>query len=206
MATAAEIKAKALARLQELKNGQRANGLAGQLPADDGERNSRQSSTTNQPQPIVGNQVNESNGRSEDSTVGSRELVVELQPAALVVVERPMEIQNQDSGDRRISGSELESKTNLDCTNPVHASFLQRLGELEASLLTRDPLMKTHLKVIHETMIAEEEIVNLLTVEEISKIMASQQVFTNTVLARDVAKSSKARNSSKAAQISLDDV
>lgn len=221
MATVAEIRAKALARLAILKgqgeqHEQRAEMVGGPVSSDEFRQSAGSTSAENGCAVRNTDAGSVSAGCSEtvDAGVGqvgtgtaggTSNVVTELQPTALVVVERPPAVEvaaTLSSGTAAVGGT----ATQLDHTNPVHAGFLQRLGELEAALLTRDPLMKTHLKVIHQTMIAEEEIVNLLSVQEISKIMAAQQVFTNTVLARDVAKAAKTKNSSKAAQISLDDV
>lgn len=126
----------------------------------------------------------------------------DLQPTTLVVVERPADVRIVDG---ESAGSD-EPSTNLDTTNPVHQNFLQRLADLEAALLARDPLMKTHLGMIHKTMIEYEEIPNLLTVEEIRKIMEAQQAHTGVVLRTEVVKSSKAAATRKSAQIKLEDI
>lgn len=132
----------------------------------------------------------------------SLDVVTELQPTTLVVVERPVETTPAVTTE----SNAVRHETNLDTTNPVHVNFLQRLSDLEAAFLARDPLMRTHLKVIHTTMMDYEEIANLLTVQEISQIMAAQQVHTNTVLKQDVLKTSKAKANSKAAQLGLSDI
>lgn len=135
------------------------------------------------------------------------EVVVQtdLQPAALVVVERPAV--STAVGQSSASGADVQSPTTqLDTSNPVHAGFLQRLADLEAALLARDPLMKTHLGMIHKTMIEYEEIPNLLTIAEIRTIMEAQQSHTGVVLRQDVVKSSKAAATRKSAQIKLEDV
>lgn len=126
-------------------------------------------------------------------------IVTELQPTTLVVVERVLDSPSEASSDLESS----DTGTRLDRSNPVHANFLQRLSDLEAALLIRDPLMRTHLGEIHKAMINYEEIPSLLTVDEISKIMAAQQVQTNTVL---VASISKAAASKKAPKVTLDDI
>lgn len=123
-------------------------------------------------------------------------VVTEVQPPDVVVVERP-----EPEGDKP-----AELVTKLDLSNPIHASFLQRISDLEAALLTRDPLMATHLKEIHKTMIEYEEISPLLSVEEISKIMAAQQTHVAVFLRQEVVKSSKAAASKKAAKVTLEDI
>lgn len=100
----------------------------------------------------------------------------------------------------------VESPTDLDTSNPVHQNFLQRLSDLEAALLARDPLMKTHLGEIHKHMIQYEEIANLLRPEEIAKIMAAQQQHTGIVLRAETLGKSKAATNKKAAKISVGDI
>lgn len=90
---------------------------------------------------------------------------------------------------------------------PQYQALQQRLGFLEESLTTQDPLMKGHLKEIHKMLVQHEELVHLLSEDEIAKIMQGQQVITNTVLVAAVtAKSAKAGNARKAAQLSLGDL
>jgi hypothetical protein len=129
----------------------------------------------------------------------------DLQPTTLVVVERPVEL--PAVGKSQVSDTVLQAtETQLDTGNPVHAGFLQRLADLESCLLARDPLMKTHLGMIHKTMIEYEEIANLLTIAEIRAIMEAQQVHTGVVLRTEVVKSSKAAATRKSAQIKLEDI
>lgn len=133
----------------------------------------------------------------------------ELQSTTLVVVERPVESADiSGTGNATVSDGRgmAASATNLDTSNPVHANFLQRLADLERALLERDPLMKTHLGVIHKTMIEYEEIPSLLTIDEIRKIMEAQQQHTGVILRAEVAKSSKASATKKSAQIKLEDI
>jgi hypothetical protein len=66
--------------------------------------------------------------------------------------------------------------------NPQLEAIRQRLGLLEECLLAKDPQMKVHLGEIHRTLIAHEELVHLLSVEEIGKIMEKQQLVTDTSL------------------------
>lgn len=97
--------------------------------------------------------------------------------------------------------------TDLDPKNSVHQDFLKRLQDLEAALLARDPLMKTHLGTIHKTMIQYEEIVTLLRPHEIAKIMAAQQAHTNTVLVQSTTgKTGAAKAAKKAAGLTMGDL
>lgn len=146
-----------------------------------------------------------SESASVPATVQSGTVVVaaEIQSTTLVVVERPDSTISEDAEAR----NELRNgDTNLDRTNPIHFGFLQRLADLERALLDRDPLMKTHLAAIHKTAIENEEIVALLTTEEIAKIMAAQQVHTNTVLVKETVKAGKKAAAAKVAKISIDDI
>lgn len=108
--------------------------------------------------------------------------------------------------DRPATSVAVDPESKLDRENPVHFEFLNRLQQLEESLLAKDPLMKTHLGTIHKTMLAYEEIPNLLSVDQISKIMEAQQVHTDMVLKQEVVKGSKSAASKKAAKLTLDDV
>lgn len=89
---------------------------------------------------------------------------------------------------------------------PQHDQIKQRLGYLEEALLAQDPRMKDHLKEIHKLMITHEELVHLLTDEEIAKIMSAQQVVTNTTLvAATTGSKAKSTANKKLANLSLGD-
>lgn len=139
----------------------------------------------------------------QHGTLSTVVLSDQLQSTEVVVVERPVE---------RGMGSTVEGEesagngTDLDTSNPVHQNFLQRLADLEAALLARDPLMKTHLGEIHKHMIQYEEIANLLRPEEIAKIMAAQQQHTGIVLRAEAVGRSKASTNKKAAKLGVDDL
>lgn len=66
--------------------------------------------------------------------------------------------------------------------NPEHQLCLQRLEELQGMLLAKDPAMPGHLAAIHKQLIQFDELVHLLTDEQIGIIMASQQQHSKTVL------------------------
>lgn len=90
---------------------------------------------------------------------------------------------------------------------PQQEQIQQRLAYLEQALLENDPRMKDHLKEIHKLLTGFEELVHLLKDEDIAKIMQGQQIITNTVLVAAVsAKSARASNTKKAAQISMGDL
>lgn len=155
----------------------------------------------------VGPSVHSEGAQEVDGTVQSSQLavVVDVQPADVVVVERPAPDRDGSAEHAGVS-STGESETELDRNNPIHGAFLQRLADLEQALLDRDPMMPTHLREIHKTLIEYEEIMPLLTVDEISKIMSAQQTHVATFLRQEVVKSSKASASKRTAKVTLDDV
>lgn len=92
-------------------------------------------------------------------------------------------------------------------TTPQQDAIKQRLSYLEDALLSRDPRMKDHLKEIHRLLIVHEELVHLLSEEEIGKIIQGQQIVTQTTLIAAVsAPKARAANSKKASQLSLGDL
>lgn len=94
-------------------------------------------------------------------------------------------------------------------TNPQELLLLQKLDALEAALLAKDPLMPTHLAAIHKQLVTYEELVHFLTDEQIGKIMAAQQVHTNTTLVQSLtSKTGKptAAALKKTARLGMDDV
>lgn len=152
----------------------------------------------------------ESGSVRQETGGGERQVATgaELQSTAVVVVERETEADTPDGDGLRdtADGTVESSNTDLDLENPIHQQFLQRLTYLENALLTRDPLMKTHLAAIHKTMIEFEELPNLLRPHEIAKIMAAQQAHTNVILAVANAKKSKAATAKSLKNLTLDDI
>lgn len=99
--------------------------------------------------------------------------------------------------------------TELDKSNMTHAIFLQRLHQLDEALLNRDPKMRDHLKEIHTMMQQHDEIVSLLSNEEVARIMAAQQSHTNTTLVQAVVKKTSTATkaaSAKAAKMTMADL
>lgn len=91
--------------------------------------------------------------------------------------------------------------------NPAHQLCLQNLAALEQSLLARDPMMKSHLLEIHKQLIGYEELVHLLSDEQIGIIMAAQQLHTNTVLVGSATtKTGKAKAVAASAKLRLEDL
>lgn len=88
-----------------------------------------------------------------------------------------------------------------------HDQILQRLGYLQEAMLAQDPQIKNHLKEIHRLMITHEELVHLLSDDEIAKIMGAQQIVTNTTLvAATTGKKASTSASKKATGLSLGDL
>jgi hypothetical protein len=92
-------------------------------------------------------------------------------------------------------------------TTPQQDQLMQRLSGLQEAMLAADPDIKTHMREIHKLLIGFEELVHLLSDEEIGVIMKAQQGLTHTALVGTVtAGKTKASNSKKAAGISLGDL
>jgi hypothetical protein len=90
---------------------------------------------------------------------------------------------------------------------PQHSQLMQRLSGLEAALVATDPEIKSHMKEIHKLLITYEELVHLLSDEEIGKIMGAQQALTNTMLVGSItASSKKAAVGKKAAGLGMGDL
>lgn len=88
--------------------------------------------------------------------------------------------------------------------SPQQEQILQRLSFLEQALNDQDPRMKDHLKEIHKLLITHEELVHVLSEEEIGKIMQGQQIITNTTLVAAVsAPKARASAAKKASQLTL---
>lgn len=60
-----------------------------------------------------------------------------------------------------------------------------RLGHIEANMLKQDPLLPVHLGAIHTTLIQHEELVHLLSDEDIRKLIAGQQKHAGTQLVKE---------------------
>jgi hypothetical protein len=68
-------------------------------------------------------------------------------------------------------------------------------------------MMKMHLGAIHKQLITYEELVHLLTPEEIGRIVAAQQVHGNISLAVELtSKAGKAKAANRTAKMTLDDL
>lgn len=101
----------------------------------------------------------------------------------------------------------LAETPKLDAANPVQFELMSRMKQLDEALLARDPMMKVHLGAIHKQLVGYEELVHLLSDEEIGRIVAAQQAHTNTSLAAELtSKAGKARAAARTAKTTLDDL
>lgn len=77
------------------------------------------------------------------------------------------------------------------------------LASLESALLTKDPMMPTHLRSIHSLLITYPESVQLLDDSEVARIIDGAEIMTKTEIVKAAApKTSRA----KAAKVSVDDL
>jgi hypothetical protein len=74
---------------------------------------------------------------------------------------------------------------------------LTRLNSIESKLKEVDPQLGEHMKHIHKTLLAHEELVHILSDEKISVLMAGMQKYKNIQL---VEATSKARAPRKGKQ------
>jgi hypothetical protein len=80
-----------------------------------------------------------------------------------------------------------------------------RLSLMAESLLNADPLLPVHLSAIHSALIQYEELVHLLSDEEIATLIAGQARHTGVQLISEITKSSKASISKRIPKASADD-
>ncbi len=100
-----------------------------------------------------------------------------------------------------------ETETAKQPQTAEHSQLLARLEGLEAALVANDPQIRGHMAEIHRLLTTYEELVHLLSDEEIGKIMAAQQKLTNTSLVAAIAsKKTSTATSKKAAGIGLGDL
>ena len=60
-----------------------------------------------------------------------------------------------------------------------------RLAHIEANLLRQDPLLPVHLGAIHTTLIQHEELVHLLSDEDIRNLVAGQKKHSGVQLVKE---------------------
>jgi len=66
--------------------------------------------------------------------------------------------------------------------DPIVAGVRQRLGEIQNKLLEQDPNLPVHLSAIHQTLIQYEELVHLLSEEEIAPLVKGQRKYSGVQL------------------------
>lgn len=72
-----------------------------------------------------------------------------------------------------------------------------KIALIRENLLKQDPLLPTHLRAIHQSLTQYEELVHLLSEDEIEAIIAGQQKQTGVELTKAVTTKSKASVASK---------
>lgn len=70
---------------------------------------------------------------------------------------------------------------------------LARLEEVEKRLQTSDPLLGTHLDAIRNSLLKHEELVHMLTDQQISIYMAGMQKHINVQLVEEASRSKSPR-------------
>ena len=61
----------------------------------------------------------------------------------------------------------------------------ERCAKIQAALLEKDPMLPQHLAVIHRTLLQYEELVHLLSDDDIKAIIAGQRKHTNVELVKE---------------------
>lgn len=81
-----------------------------------------------------------------------------------------------------------------------------RIALLAGKLLEADPMLPVHLAAIHGAIIQYEELVHLLSDEEIQQLVAGQEKHTGTKLMEEVTRAPKARVNARIPKTSVDDL
>lgn len=80
-----------------------------------------------------------------------------------------------------------------------------RIQSIADKLTQADPMLPVHLAAIHSSLIQYEELVHLLSDDDIKKFVAGQIKHTGTVLHEEITKSSKATVSKRIPKATADD-
>lgn len=80
---------------------------------------------------------------------------------------------------------------------------IQQLGE---KLLQQDPMLPVHLGAIHSALIQYEELVHLLSDDDIQKLIAGQVKHTGVSVVKEITGKSKTTISSRIPKTSVDDL
>lgn len=81
-----------------------------------------------------------------------------------------------------------------------------RIQQIAEKLTQQDPLLPVHLSAIHGALIQYEELVHLLSDDDIKKLVAGQVRHTGVQLTSEVTKASKATVSKRIPKTTVDDL
>lgn len=87
----------------------------------------------------------------------------------------------------------------------VMAKLEMALASLEQALITKDPMMPQHLRQSHSVLIQYPETVNLLSDEEIARLIDAAEIHTKTEIVK-AAVSGKGGSSTRAKKVSASDL
>lgn len=79
-----------------------------------------------------------------------------------------------------------------------------RLAEMSAKMLEQDPMLPVHLSAIHSALIQHEELVHLLSDDDIEKLVAAQSKHIGVSLHQETTKASKATISKRIPKTTVD--
>lgn len=80
-----------------------------------------------------------------------------------------------------------------DTTEFAKLGVQERIAKIRDGLLQQDPMLPLHLAHIHKTLIQYEELVHLLSDEEIKTLIAGQKKHTNTQLVKETVTAKRTR-------------
>lgn len=78
-----------------------------------------------------------------------------------------------------------------------------RIEQISAKLLENDPMLPIHLASIHKALIANEELVHLLSDEQVKQLIAGQKKHVNVQLVKEITTTKRA--STKVPKATADD-
>lgn len=88
----------------------------------------------------------------------------------------------------------------------IQDNVWQKISELRVQLEANDPKIAGHISVIHTDLNKYEELVHLLSDEQIREIIAAQKGVTGTMLVQKVQKTSVASLTRQAKSIKAEDL
>lgn len=91
-------------------------------------------------------------------------------------------------------------------TTPAMDRLSQNLFNLQSALAAQDPLIAGHLSEIHKLLIGQEELVHLLSEEQVAVIIQGQMKQANIDLAAVTKPKSKTALTKRVTGLSLDDI